>query len=142
MRKQPARLKLAFPIHQEDAMQSWTPIIVTHTAIAVAAMGLGAFAFTRQKGSPIHKLSGRIWVALMIAVAGTSYWIRSTGTFSWIHGLSIAAVVSLAIAVFLARKKKIRAHQGWMLGIYFGALVLTGLFTLMPGRLIGRMLWA
>jgi uncharacterized membrane protein len=141
MRKQPARLKLAFSIHPENAMQSWTPIIVTHTVIAVAAMGLGAFTFSRQKGSPIHKLSGRIWVALMIAVAVTSYWIRSEGSFSWIHGMSIAAVVSLAIAVFLARKKKIRAHQGWMLGIYFGALVLSGLFTLMPGRLIGRMLW-
>jgi uncharacterized membrane protein len=135
-------IKIASSNNSENAMQTWTPVIITHTAIAVAAMGLGAFTFTRVKGSPIHKLSGRIWVGLMLAVALTSFWIRSTGTFSWIHGLSIGAVVSLAIAVMLARKKKIRAHQGWMLGIYFGALVLTGIFTLMPGRLIGRMLWA
>jgi uncharacterized membrane protein len=44
-------------------MQTWTPVIITHTAIAVAAMGIGAFTFTRVKGSPIHKLSGRIRVA-------------------------------------------------------------------------------
>jgi uncharacterized membrane protein len=44
-------------------MQTWTPVIITHTAIAVAAMGIGAFPFTRVKGSPIHKLSGRIRVA-------------------------------------------------------------------------------
>jgi uncharacterized membrane protein len=123
-------------------MQAWTPIVIAHAAIAVTAMGLGAFTFTRVKGSSIHKLSGRIWVALMVAVAMSSFWIRSTGNFTWIHGLSIAALISLAIAVTLARKKKIRAHQGWMLGIYFGALVVTGLFTLQPGRLIGRWLWS
>jgi uncharacterized membrane protein len=123
-------------------MQTWTPIIVAHTAIAISAMALGIFTFTRVKGSPTHKLSGRIWVALMIAVAMTSFWIRSTGSFTWLHGLSIGALISLAIAVTLARKKKIKAHQGWMLGIYFGALIITGLFTLQPYRLIGHWLWS
>jgi uncharacterized membrane protein len=28
-----------------------------------------------------------------------------------------------------------------MIGLYIGALVITGLFTLLPGRLIGRVLW-
>jgi uncharacterized membrane protein len=93
------------------------------------------------KGSPIHKLSGRIWFTLMLLVAFTSFWIRSNGTLSWIHGLSVAAVAYLAIAVTLTRKKKIRADQVWMLSIYLRALVLTGLFMLTPGRLIGRMLW-
>jgi len=30
------------------------------------------------------------------------------------------------------------AHRFNMLGLYFGALVVTGLFTLLPNRLIGR----
>lgn len=35
------------------------------------------------------------------------------------------------------RAHRVRAHRSNMIALYVGALVITGLFTLLPGRLIG-----
>jgi uncharacterized membrane protein len=60
--------------------------------------------------------------------------------FSWIHGLSVFTLVMLVVGVRLARQGKRVAHRITMQSIYGGALVLTGLFTLLPNRLIGKAL--
>lgn len=36
---------------------------------------------------------------------------------------------------------QVRAHRKTMIGVFCGALVVTGLFTLLPGRLIGRVVF-
>ena len=122
-------------------MSQFTPVILAHTAAAFAALALGAAIFLRRKGSTTPRLLGRGWVALMLVTAVSSFWIRSTGGFSWIHGLSVIAVAALAGAVFYAVRGNIKRHRIVMKALY-GSLVTAGLFTLMPHRLLGRMLWS
>lgn len=121
-------------------MSQFTPVILAHTAAAVAALAFGAAIFLRRKGSITHRLLGRGWVALMLVTALSSFWIRSTGGFSWIHGLSVIAVAALAGAVVYAMRGNIKRHQIVMKALY-GSLLVAGLFTLVPHRLLGRMLW-
>ncbi len=123
-------------------MQStFTPVILLHTFAALAALVLGAAMFLARKGTFLHRVAGRTWVALMLAVAISSFWIRSSGNFSWIHGLSVSVLVLLALLVFLAITRRISAHRRLAIGLYAGALVITGLFTLLPHRLLGRLVW-
>ena len=52
------------------------------------------------------------------------------------------SVVTLVLGVSAARAHRVQQHRLTMISIYLGALVITGLFTLLPNRLIGHALWA
>lgn len=120
----------------------FTPYILIHLVAALAALGLGAAVFLRRKGTPVHRALGRVWVGLMLVTAISTYWIRASGGFSWIHGLSLLSLAALAWAVRLALTGNIRRHQRVMKALYFGALMVAGAFTLLPQRLLGHALWS
>ena len=120
----------------------WSTVIIAHTALAVAALSLGAFVLFVRKGSTPHRYGGRLWVALMASVAITSFWIKTSGSYSWIHFLSIGTLLSLTLGVTMIKLGKISYHKRLMRDTYFGGLVIAGGFTLAPGRLIGQWLWA
>ena len=120
----------------------FTPAILTHTAAALAALAIGIAIFLRPKGSFTHRILGRAWAGLMLLTAISSFWIQSTGGFSWIHGLSLVTVILLARAVMYALSHSIRAHQRTMKSLFYGTLIIAGAFTLLPHRLLGRMLWS
>lgn len=80
----------------------------------------------------------------MIYVAGSSLFINELHfwrTLSPIYVLSAWTLISLAIAVFQARRGNIRQHRLWMLSLYVLALLLTGIFTLWPGRLLHQVVF-
>ena len=118
----------------------WTPVIVTHAVMAGLALVVGGAVLARRKGTPSHRLLGWVWVVLMASVASLSFAIRFDG-FSWIHGLSVYTLLSLVFGVAHARRRQVQAHRITMISIFVGALVITGLFTLLPQRLIGQMVW-
>ena len=120
----------------------FTPVILMHTIAALAALTLGALVFMRRKGTGSHRLLGRMWVALMLATAISSFWIQSHGRFSWIHGLSAITIAGLGGALYFAITGNIVRHQRIMQGLFGGGLVIAGAFTLLPQRLLGRMLWS
>jgi uncharacterized membrane protein len=121
---------------------SFNAIILTHTFAALAAIAVGAAMFLARKGTFLHRVAGRGWVALMLTVAISSFWIKSSGNFSWIHLLSVAVPVLLAAGVYFAIRRNIVRHQRMMIGVYALGLGVAGLFTLLPNRLLGQMLWA
>jgi len=127
--------------HAMTTANSWTPLIVAHTAAATSALVLGAVLLTRRKGSRVHRVLGWLWVVLMAFVALVSFGIQREG-LSWIHALSVLTLCMLVLAVRLARRHQTERHGKSMKGIYIGALLVTGLFTLLPQRLIGNALWA
>ena len=102
---------------------------------------LGAGLLLGRKGQRAHRIGGWLWVLCMATVAGISFAIRGPGGFSWIHGLSVFTLVTLVTGVLAARAHRVRAHRLNMISLYVGALVITGLFTLLPGRLLGRAVW-
>jgi uncharacterized membrane protein len=120
---------------------TWSPIIVVHTIAALVGVLLGAWLLGARKGHRAHRIGGWIWVLCMATVAGISFGIRGPEGFSWIHGLSLFTLVTLVTGVLAARAHRVGAHRINMISLYVGALLVTGLFTLLPGRLIGSALW-
>ena len=113
--------------------------IPLHAFAAIAAFALGIVQFAAPKGTLPHRTIGWIWVLLMFAVAISSFWIhemRVWGPFSPIHLLSILVLVMVPRAVWAARQHKITAHRKGMMSIFLGALVIAGVFTFWPGRIM------
>jgi uncharacterized membrane protein len=118
--------------------------IPSHSVAAMLAVLLGGWQLFSEKGTRRHRIFGWAWVGLMIYVAGSSFFINELHcwrTLSPIHVLSAWTLISLAIAVFQARRGNIRQHRLWMLSLYVLALLLTGIFTLWPGRLLHQVVF-
>lgn len=120
-------------------------IIKVHTAAAIAALLLGAAQFWLPKGRGLHRTMGWIWAALMLVVAISSLWISKErfqfGPFSPIHLFAILTLVSLPLGLLYARRHNVRGHKATMISLYIGALIVAGLFTLLPSRILGRVLF-
>ncbi|MGO4572190.1 DUF2306 domain-containing protein [Microvirga sp. 2TAF3] len=115
-------------------------LIQVHAGAATAAFLLGGYQMLAVKGTIAHRRLGWVWAVLMAIVALSSLGIVSNwpmvGPFGPIHGLSAFTLVTLPLAVLHARRGRIASHRAAMKGLFFGGLVIAGLFTLMPGRLI------
>jgi uncharacterized membrane protein len=121
---------------------AFTPVVLVHSVAALAAVVLGAGMFLARKGSYSHRVAGRGWVALMLLVSISSFWIQTKGHFTWIHILSVAVPLLLAAGVAFAVAGNVRGHQKTMVSLYVGSLGIAGAFTLLPHRLLGKMLWS
>lgn len=115
--------------------QAWP--IPHHALAAFAAIFVRGAQLVMRKGGNIHRVMGYIWVTLMVGVALSSFFIhelRMLGPFSVIHVISIWTLLSVYLAVRAARERRINVHRRWMQNLYVLALLLTGAFTLLPGR--------
>jgi uncharacterized membrane protein len=121
-----------------------SPVIQVHAFSAVAAFALGFVQLSAPKGTLPHRSIGWIWVALLTVVAVSSFWIhqlRMFGPFSPIHLLSIFTLVTLPLAVMHARRHRVQRHRNAMIGLFTGALVIAGVFTFWPGRIMYKVLF-
>ena len=122
-----------------DGLFSAAMPIPSHTGLALLAVLIGGAQLALTKGTSAHRLLGWLWVTLMTYVAISSFFISTIQTwrgFSPIHLLSVWTLLSLVIGVYHARAGNIRQHQRWMVTLYALALLVTGLLTLWPGRLM------
>jgi uncharacterized membrane protein len=117
---------------------SWA--VAIHLFAAVPALLVGGATLGMKKGTRRHKAVGRIWVALMLVTAISSFWIQSLnpGHYSWIHLLAIWTVFAVVMAVVAIRwRRNWPSHMGWMIGTYAGLLIAGGL-AFLPDRLLWR----
>lgn len=116
-------------------------VVYAHLVAALTAATLGLWNLAAVKGTSRHRVVGRCWIAAMLAVTLPSFWIRELdpGNFSWIHGLTVFTLASLALALWGIRTGRVRLHAHAMIGTMVG-LVIAGGFALMPGRTISRMI--
>ena len=115
------------------------PAIQVHAFAAMAAFVLGVVQFAAPKGTLPHRTVGWIWVTLMAVVCVTAFFIhqlRIWGAWSPIHLLAIFTLIILPPAVLAAHQHAIARHRRNMIGIFAGALVVAGLFTFLPGRIM------
>jgi uncharacterized membrane protein len=120
-----------------DPILSAPLAIQIHATAATAALLLGAMVLFRRKGTPVHKLMGRVWVGLMLIVATSAIFIseiRLIGPFSPIHIFVLLTYWGVWEGIRQIRAGNVAAHQATMKSVYLGALLLTGAFTLLPGR--------
>jgi len=119
-------------------LQQPSPIPL-HAITALLAIGVGGWQLVATKGTRQHKTIGYTWVSLMLIVSVSSFWIstiKQFGDFSLIHLLSIFTLWSLYAAISAARQNNIKKHKVMMMLLYVLALILTGAFTLLPGRVM------
>jgi uncharacterized membrane protein len=120
------------------------PAIRLHAFVAMTAFALGIVQLSAPKGTLPHRTIGWIWVTLMAIVSASSFWIhelRIWDIWSPIHLLSIFTLVTLPLAVWAARRHAVDRHRRAMTAIFFGALVIAGLFTLVPGRIMHKVVF-
>jgi uncharacterized membrane protein len=116
-----------------------SPAIQFHAFAAMAAFALGVVQLAAPKGTLPHRTIGFIWVALMAVVAVSTAWVHQIklwGPWSPIHLLSILTLILLPIAVWRAHVHDVSYHRRAMQGLFFGAVVIAGLFTFLPGRIM------
>jgi len=116
-----------------------SPTIQIHASAAMSAFVLGIVQFTAPKGTIPHRAVGWLWVAIMAVVSVTAFFIheiRLWGPFSPIHLLAIYTLIALPLAVRHARRHAVQHHSRAMIGIFTGGLIIAGLFTFLPGRLM------
>jgi uncharacterized membrane protein len=122
----------------EPLLEASLPIRI-HAFSAFAAILIGAVQLVGKKGSISHRTLGFTWAILMLTIAVSSFWIhelRVLGAWSPIHLLSILVLVAVPLAVWNAHQHRIDRHRSGMVKLYGLALILTGLFTLLPGRIM------
>jgi uncharacterized membrane protein len=120
------------------------PAIPLHAFAAMTAFALGVIQFAAPKGTLPHRTIGWIWVGLMAMVAVSSFWIhqiRLVGPWSPIHLLSLFTLAVLPLGVWRAHRHRVADHRRIMIFIFCGALVAAGLVTLVPGRIMHRVVF-
>jgi uncharacterized membrane protein len=129
----------------EDATVTLSPllsapaVIQVHAFAALTALGLGVVQLAAPKGTLPHRTIGWSWVALMLVVCVSAFFIHKItlwGAFGPIHLLAILTLVAVPVAVMHARRHAVARHRAAMTSIFFGALVIAGAFTLWPGRIM------
>jgi uncharacterized membrane protein len=122
------------------------PLIALHLVAALLALLVGVAVMARRKGTASHKLMGRSWAVLMGIVAVSSVFIRDTGLpniagYTPIHLFTITTAVMLPFGIHRIRRGDVAGHRKVMRNLFMGACVVAGLFTLLPGRFLGTLLW-
>jgi uncharacterized membrane protein len=131
-------------------MSPFTPAIAIHVTAALGALALGPLAlWARRPGRTrpqLHRAAGYAWVTLMVTAAVSALWIRggrlpNIAGFSPIHLLVPLTLLGLVGAFAHLGRGNVGAHRKIMLSLYFGACVTAGVFTLLPDRLLGQLVW-
>ena len=127
-----------------------TPIIAVHMTTAVLAVLTGPIALWARKGRRqrprLHRAFGYAWVTLMLVATISSIFIRdfalpNISGYTWIHLLVPVTLVALLAAFRFLYLGNIEGHRKTMQGLYVGACVIAGGFTLLPSRYLGQLLW-
>jgi uncharacterized membrane protein len=122
------------------------PLIFFHLVTAIAALVIGTVVMLRRKGTASHRAWGWAWVVLMGSTAVASAFIRdfhlpNIAGFTPIHAFTVLVAINLPRGIWFIRQGNVAAHRQAMRGIYIGGCLVAGLFTLLPGRFLGRLLW-
>jgi len=103
---------------------------------------IGALQLLGRKGTTPHKVLGRLWVAMMLIICVTSFWIKGLMPsdvfwgYSPFHLFSIFVLFQITLGVYFARVGNIIGHKKCMIYTYIGGLIIAGAFTFYPGRLL------
>lgn len=109
-----------------------------HIAAALVALAVGSVLLAGVKGTALHKRLGWTWVIALGATAVSSLFIPvlDPGRWSVIHLLSGWVLIALPLGVVAIRRGNVERHRRTMTGLFIGGLLVAGLFTFAPGRLM------
>jgi uncharacterized membrane protein len=111
-----------------------------HLATVVPCFIIGTVLLLIKKGTKIHVNFGRIYMVLMLITAITTLFMKAQvgptifNHFGWIHSFSFLTMYTVPTAYVAVKKGNIKVHKRKMILLYFGAIIIAGGFTFMPGR--------
>ncbi len=114
-----------------------TALVAVHAFAALVALLVGFWQlFLGPRGTPGHRLAGRVWVGAIMFVAASSFWIQEIrpGSFSPLHALSVVTLVTVPLGVLGARQGRIRDHRSAMTGNWIGLVGAGAAAALVPDR--------
>jgi uncharacterized membrane protein len=126
---------------------TYTQLAYAHLATIVPAFLIGTILLFMKKGTPLHKLLGRIYMPLMLVTAIITLFMpafvgpRFAGHFGFIHLFALLVLYSVPTAYINARKGDIAKHRSAMIGLYVGGILIAGSFAFMPGRMLNQLLF-
>ncbi|MCR2834144.1 DUF2306 domain-containing protein [Parerythrobacter lacustris] len=115
--------------------------VVLHVVTVLPAVPLGAYLLLSRKGTPRHRQLGKLWVGLMVVTALAITFIRGGTDFSWIHIFVPLTLHGAWKTIVTARAGKIAEHKRHLVGMYLGALMIPGIFSFLPDRMMGTWLF-
>ncbi len=113
-----------------------------HLGSLVPAFVIGTYLLLNRKGTPVHRFLGKIYMGLMLFTAFVTLFMEAVvgpkflNHFGFIHLLSLLVLYTVPTSYRAIRVGNIKLHKHKMVGLYVGALLVAGAFTLSPGRLI------
>lgn len=120
------------------------PLLVwLHLATIGTALALTPVLLLRRRGTRSHRRIGWAWCIAMAGTAALSLFIDglSNMKFSWIHILSALTLFGVYGVVRSARAHEVSRHRSTIRAITIGALLVAGVFTLLPSRTLGGFLF-
>lgn len=130
---------------QSASLADLSPAILVHLFLAGGALALGPIALWLRKGSRGHRALGYAWVTLVIGAAISSVFIRDfrlPNVFGYtpIHLLTIATFIGIALGLLHIARRNVTRHRRAM-QLTYAAVLLAGVFALLPQRYLGSLLW-
>lgn len=125
---------------------NYMTVVYLHMGTVLPAFAIGTLMLLATKGTTLHRAMGRTYLVLMFATAGTALTLPAQlgptllEHFGPIHILCFVVGFSVPKGWLAARRGDIKTHRAIMIRLYFLGLVLAGLFTLAPGRLLNSWL--
>jgi uncharacterized membrane protein len=128
------------------SLASQSPAVIIHLVTVTGALLLGPVALWARKGSQPHRAAGYAWVTLMTVAIVSALFIVShgpytIGPFGPIHLLIVVTGWSMVNGIRAIMRGEVERHRKTMRSVYFGACIGAGVFTLLPGRYLGDLLW-
>lgn len=111
-----------------------------HLITVVPCFMIGTLLLIIKKGTPIHKGFGRIYMVLMMFTAFVTLFMPADvgpqllNHFGWIHSFSFLTIYTVPTAYLAIKKGNVKVHKRKMILLYFGAIIIAGGFTFVPGR--------
>lgn len=121
-----------------DLFLNARPVVIVHTLFAFAALIVGVVMFARKKGTPSHKMIGKVFVVFMAMTALSALFITGLNGKYWsfIHLFVPLSFYAIWELFHYVRKGDIKKHEKAVKGLFFGALLIPGIISFMPGRLM------
>lgn len=119
---------------------TYQTLMYLHLATVIPCFFIGTLLLLIKKGTGIHKNFGRVYMVLMLFTAFVTLFMPAAvgpqflGHFGWIHLFSFLTLYTVPTAYTAIKKGNVRAHKRKMILLYFGAIIIAGGFTFVPGR--------
>lgn len=111
-----------------------------HLLTVVPCFLIGTLLLIIKKGTRVHRGFGRVYMVLMLITATITLFMPADvgpqflNHFGWIHSFSFLTIWTVPTAYMAIKKGNVKAHKRKMILLYFGAIIIAGGFTFVPGR--------